>query len=397
MSSGYPTQATANGSSSNGTFYPHSVNVLSPRQGNFQTYQQSSSDAQPGEVRSVIVNRSAADSMGTPSKQQNSSSFIASQGNDLSATSPYRAMNEGITSSPYKQIIVDSSAMSASAIPAPTSMPPMTMSANSGITRVDGNVIYSSHPLTAADFGGMMMSSNGSYYQPQPTSFPGFSQMSYSQGPSMQYSHSFPQGPSGGNYMSTNPLTPRMLMGSQSLTPRGMPLPTSTQMGLTPRSYQDQMSAMMMPSQQMQSDPMLMMFAETFRNQCIAMSQYYAAHPEENVESPKSVKSDRLTAPAQSKEHSNYIVRRRMQPSLKTIQDQENFDTANATPTGEEVKGGNDAVMDLLDQLVDDESDEEQSAKVPSPRAPSYRITSPVPVKTTKTQAMFKKFACGSW
>ena len=401
------------------------MNVLTPRQGEFQSFQQAQVGTPSAESRSVVVSRTNGENLGTPLKQHNSSSINLGQVTDFSTSSPYRVMNsnaaEGMTSSPYKPpvsmenpVYVSPSAtigasgaykqMESSAVPAPN---------------VQSNVIYSSQPLTSADFGGMTLGSNGSYYQPMSMSgfsqvpmSNGFSQMPMSNGFSqMPMSNGFSQMPmsmpSGfsqmpvpsfapSSYMSTAPMTPRLLMNS---TPRGftssMNLPTTTQMGLTPRSYQDQMGMM-------NSDPMMMMFAESFRNQCLAMSQYYAAHPEEMVDSPKSAKVFNDVSPASmnSRAESAATLRRRMQqPSLRTIVDQENYDTSNVTPVGLEGKKTlSDDIMDILNQMTDQEGEE----AVPAPASPAKEGTRQFPAQTqgpivrAKPQSIWHKLGCGT-
>lgn len=387
MSFNYQTQSMGSNSNGNIAFYPHSVSVLSPRQGEFQSFQQAQVGSPNTDSKSVIITRVQGDSSGTPLRQQDSSSVNLGQGTDFSMSSPYRVITsnnaEGVTSSPFKSNFTENPVGVSGAFK-PIESSSMQQAAAS-------NVIYSSQPLTSADFGGMMLGSNGSYFQPIPSS--GFSQM-----PPMSSTFTAPSG-----YFSAASMTPRLLMngGSQGLTPRGfvsgVNLPTTTQMGLTPRSYQDQLSAV-------NSDPMMMMFAESFRNQCLAMSQYYAAHPEESIESPKSGKVfvDLSPASLQSRADSR---RRMQQPSLKTIHDQENLDTSNVTPSGVENQKKqpalNDDIMDLLNQMTSGELEAEEPAVLTSPPAKEGTRQFPTatvqgPIVRAKPQSFWHKLGCGS-
>ena len=407
MSFNYQTQSVGSNSNGNIAFYPHSVSVLSPRQGEFQSFQQAQAGSPNTDSKSVIITRVQGDSSGTPLRQQDSSSVNLGQGTDFSMSSPYRVITtsnaEGVTSSPYNPNVAESRVGVSGGF--------KPMESSSGMQQASAsNVIYSSQPLTSADFGGMMMGSNGSYFQPMassgfsqmPMSMSGFSQMQMPMSSSgfsqMPMSSAFPA-PSG--YFSAASMTPRLLMnGSQGLTPRGfvsgVNLPTTTQIGLTPRSYQDQLSAV-------NCDPMMMMFAESFRNQCLAMSQYYASHPEESIESPKSGKVFVDLSPASL--YSRADSRRRMQqPSLKTIHDQENLDTSNVTPSGVEnhkKPALNDDIMDLLNQMTSGELEADEPAVPTSPPAKEGTrqfptVTVQGPIVRAKPQSFWHKLGCGS-
>ena len=395
MSFNYPTQASALSSNGNVVFYPHSMNVLTPRQGEFQSFQQGQIGTPNTETKSIIISKSQVDSVGTPLKQQISSSVNLGQAADLSSSSPYRVITsnhgEATIASPYKSTSIENGVYSS---------PSAGLVGSSGFRAAESigmpqsapsNVIYSSQPLTSADFGGMMMGSNGSYYQPMSSS--GFSQIPMP----MPMGGGFSQMsmPMSGGYLSTAAMTPRLLMnGSQGLTPRtftsSINLPTTGQMGLTPRAYQEQMSMSMTHNY----DPMMMVFAESFRNQCLAMSQYYAAHPEELVDSPKSSKVFADVSPTESAA----TMRRRMQQasSLKTIHDQENCDTSNVTPQKDEkkIRMMNDDIMDILNQMTEEDD--------VVPASPAREGTRQVPACTqgpisrAKPQSIWHRLGCGT-
>ena len=355
----------------------------------------------------MVIKSSVADVLGTPINQNTSGV------NDLSSTSPYRqavpSANEVVHSSPYRQATLEN----------PTHVV-------SGISSIDGvalaapsnNVVYSSvgssQPFQGG-FNGMVMGSDGNYYSSSMpmSSYGGYSQtmpssMGYNQFPSMggysQFgSQPYSQFMGSSSYM---PLTPRMSM--QGLTPRGMtstvttttngvtttmPVSTNTQMGLTPRSYQDQLSSMMIfPSATiLPSDPSMMMFAESFKNQCLAMSQYYANNPNERPESPEKPVEPLSVYVDSSSPVLTRSVRRRM--NTKPSDDQENRDTANATPVGEEEK--HVAIAKMLDDEDHDEEDEESEETPSDNRRPmSPPIARPAP-KSSKTVSMLQRFACG--
>lgn len=408
MSSSYPNQASVPIINNNTTFYPHSVAALASNQGPFEGVNQIYTDLHSMDTRSVTINNYPAEVLGTPLRQVNTSSIAGSQANDLSSTSPYRiaaSANEAITSSPYRQVITESKnsgqmhSMKPTSVEGGSSIP--------GIISMQGNVIISDRPLSSADFETMMGGGGHQFIAPpMQQQFQPFHQMPFTSFPSTQFSPAFPQGSSG--FISASPMTPRLMMGgTQSLTPRGLPpmaaLPTGTQLGLTPRSYQEQMSAMMMPAPMM-VDPMMGMFAETFRNQCIAMSQYYAAHPDEKMDSPKSTKAvDPAPAPALTKPDHHYFMRRRMMPSLKTIVDHENHDTANQTPDGSDINKKpisapeHDAVLDLLDQLADHEDPAQytsDSRNFSTAQAPA--VGSPIIRSNQRQPSLFQRLGCGS-
>ena len=417
MSSPYPNQSSNSFSTSNQAFYPHSMAVLVPGQSNFQAYSQVGLDQHSFEARSAGGARLGNESLGSPSQMQNTSNVGVSQINDLSSTSPYRVAssttNDPVTSSPYRQVYMETSAAPVNLMRSSEQIKPASIeipNGTPGIIGMQGNVIYSDRPLTSADFESMMMPGQGNFQVPNMQNFPQMvPSMPFGGIASSQFSPSFPQFQS--NFMSSVPLTPRMVLGaSSSLTPRGfgagsMPVSTGTQMGLTPRSYQEQMSAMMMPGP-MPADPMLQMFAETFRNQCIAMSQYYASHPEERIESPKASQNtaapiEAAPAPALTRPeaHHHYFMKRRPQPSLKTVHDHENYDTANQTPNGSEpVKNHNDAVLDLLDRLADGE-EEEHTQNESNKRVDNVAPVMGSPIirnNNSRSQSWLQRFGCGS-
>ena len=168
----------------------------------------------------------------------------------------------------------------------------------------------------------------------------------------------------------------------------------SAQVGLTPRSYMTEqvMSSSIIPAPQ-PTDPALMMFAESFKNQCIALQQYYATHPDEMPESPKSEKALPL------------FRRQRMQQSqLRTIVDQENLEANNKTPspTSEDIKKRDeDDVMDILNRLVGEDQPKlevEEAVKSPMPSVPARMPMSPVITRKHESgfEAFLRKFGCGS-
>lgn len=381
-----------------GAFYPHSMNVLSPMQANFQM-SQSPMGEMHSEARSSIMHKAVNESMGTPLKQLNSSSVNMGNGSDVSPTSPYRVITttsgDAMTSSPYR--MAEGAQMSTSFKAAENvqaaiaSFPPLQAGMNSSIIRVEGNVVYSSQPLTAADFAQPMMPPPTSNYQPQMNGFSQFPMSgSFNANPPMSFPSAFPQMNSG--FMSASPMTPRLLM-NQQLTPRGFP---ATTMGLTPRSFQDSFPSSNVIPTHISADPAMMMFAETFRNQCMAMSQYYAAHPEESVDSPKSVKSSREGSAAQPLFRQEVMRKQKMVSSLKTIQDQENYDTANQTPLGTEKPQKTDDVMDLLNQLVGEDEEEKPADSEPETRQQPMMESPVMRAPESWTQSLLKKFACGT-
>jgi len=170
---------------------------------------------------------------------------------------------------------------------------------------------------------------------------------------------SFPQYPQGSYSFGSSMATPFMSGYTAGLTPRSyMSGMTSGQMGLTPRSYQEQVNAMMMMPgvSSMQSDPSMMMFAENFRNQCIAMSQYYAAHPEARVESPEPM-SPPLPSIIGTGPNNNAASKRILIsafPSTKR-ENSHNEKPIIETNTNSAPMTQNDDVLDLLDQLAAEE------------------------------------------
>lgn len=395
MSTSYPSELTGTTGTNHGAFYPHSMNVLSPMQANFQMMQSPTGEAL-SEPRSTVVHKAMSETHGTPLRQANSSSINMGNGSDMSPTSPYRIMTttsaEAMASSPYK-MAEPSAGLSASenVQAAIASFPPLQPGANSSIIRVEGNVIYSSQPLTAADFAPPMMQTSASMFQPQMGGFSQFPPMSasFNPAPVMSFPPAFPQ--TGTGFMSASPMTPRLLM-NQQLTPRGFPGAT---MGLTPRSFQDTFPTANVIPTHISADPAMMMFAETFRNQCVAMSQYYAAHPEEAIDSPKSVKSTRDTA--QPLFRQTMLRKHNAASSLKTIPDQENYDTANQTPTEADKPHKTDDVMDLLNQLVGEDGEEEDKPAHMETETRQQHVESPVMrAPESWTQTLLKKFACGT-
>jgi hypothetical protein len=334
MSSPYPsTQAQIH--SGNTVFYPHSMSVVASQTGsNFQSYQASGENRPGMEIKTTTVKMPTPDVTGTPLRQQG----VAL--GDMSNASPFRQVvmdTSGLSG--YKQVITENTTSGV------TMLKPTTIdyspSSNTGATyTVSGGVVSGSFQpqpvITSFDYGnagfsGVYQSGTTSY-----TSFPQFSQNSYSFGSSMA--------------------TPFMTGGyTAGLTPRSyMSGMTSGQMGLTPRSYQEQVNAMMMMPgiSSMQSDPSMMMFAENFRNQCIAMSQYYATHPEARVESPQPMSPPLPTILGNG---SNNAASKRILisafPSTKreNSHNEKHIDTHmnTAAPIAQ-----NDDVLDLLDQLA---------------------------------------------
>ena len=142
----------------------------------------------------------------------------------------------------------------------------------------------------------------------------------------------------------------------------------------------------------------MMMFAETFRNQCIAMQQYYASHPDELVDSPKSSAS--IGREGSTAFRSAEVRRPKMQSSLKSIPDQENYDTSNRTlsPNSEAAikKRDENDVADILNRLVG-----EEQANIVSPptevQEPVVYYESPVIQRRPASgfESFLKKFGCG--
>lgn len=334
MSTAYPSNQ-AQIQNSNTVFYPHSMNVLASQGGsNFQSYQVSSENRPGMEIKTTTIKMPSPDVSVTPMRQQ-----VTALG-DMSNASPYRQVAMDTSGlSGYKQVITEN-ATSGVTLTKPATVD-YSPSSNAGATYTvsSGMVPSSFQPqpvITSFDYGnggfsGVYQNGSTSY-----TSFPQFSQNSYSFGSSM-----------GTPFMTggyTAGLTPRSYMS-------GM---TSGQMGLTPRSYQEQVNAMMMMPgiSSMQSDPSMMMFAENFRNQCIAMSQYYATHPEARVESPQPISPPLPTIVGNG---SNNAASKRILisafPSTKRENSHNNekpIDThMNTAPFTQ-----NDDVLDLLDQLA---------------------------------------------
>ena len=112
----------------------------------------------------------------------------------------------------------------------------------------------------------------------------------------------------------------------------------------------------MMPGiSSMQSDPSMMMFAENFRNQCIAMSQYYASHPEARVESPEPMSPP---LPTLSGTGSSNAASKRILISAFPSTKRENSHHERPmmeTNTNSAPIMQNDDVLDLLDQLAAEE------------------------------------------
>jgi len=340
MSSAYPsTQAQIQ--NSNTAYYPHSMNVLASQSGsNFQSYQGSSENNPGMEIKTSSIKMSTSDATGTPMRQQG-----ATLG-DMSNSSPYRQVVVDTSAlSGYKQVMSENMT-SGGTVPKTitTDMSPTAM--NGATYTIQGGVVsgsYQGQPaMTSFDYyntGGF-----GGVYQSGATSFTGFSQ--------------FPQGSySFGSSMATPFMTANYTAG---LTPRsyvsgGM---TSGQMGLTPRSYQEQVNAMMMMPgiSSMQSDPSMMMFAENFRNQCIAMSQYYAAHPEARVESPEPMSPPLPTIAGTGSNNapaSKRILISAFPPTKR--ENSHNERPVMETNTYSAPMMQNDDVLDLLDQLAAEE------------------------------------------
>jgi hypothetical protein len=174
-----------------------------------------------------------------------------------------------------------------------------------------------------------------------------------------------------------------------------MPFPTG-QVGMTPRSYQTEqvMTSSVIPAPQA-LDPAMMMFAESFKNQCIAMQQYYASHPEELGESPKSSAREPLAAQPLFKN-------RRIQSALKSIPDQENYEAENKTPSPSESaikKRDDDEVMEILNRLVGEDQPKEAVEEPMSSFSaqPVAAMHSPVIRRRPESgfEAFLKKFGCG--
>ena len=139
------------------------------------------------------------------------------------------------------------------------------------------------------------------------------------------------------------------------------------------------------------TDPALFMFAESFKNQCLAMQQYYAAHPDELTESPRAASAQPLFMQDGR--------RGRAASSLHSIPDQENNEPENDMPSEEAIKKRDeDDVMDILNRLVgDDQPLEEQQfedmkSPVPQPAPMAYHS----PVVRRQPESFWKKFGCGT-
>jgi hypothetical protein len=175
-----------------------------------------------------------------------------------------------------------------------------------------------------------------------------------------------------------------------------MPFQTG-QVGMTPRSYMTEqvMSSSIIPAPQ-PMDPAMMMFAESFKNQCIALQQYYSSHPDEMPESPKS----------EGMHHQPLFKRARMQQSLlRSIPDQENMEANNRTPSPTSVdikKRDEDDVMDILNRLVGEDQPkmevEEKRTESPLVNVPVGIPMSPVVSRRPQSgfEAFLQRFGCGS-
>ena len=340
MSTGYPASQT-HIQNSNTVFYPHSMSVLASQPGsNFQSYQASSENKPGMEFKGTSIKNVSSDITGTPMRQQGGAL------GDMSNASPYRQIVTDTSAlSAYKQSITEN-ATSTITMTKPTTVD-VSPTHNTGASyTVSGGMISGSYQpqqpmITSFDytnggFGGVYQMGNTSY-----TGFPQFTQNTFSYGSTMGTSPFMTGGYTAG-------LTPRSYVS-------GM---TSGQMGLTPRSYQEQVNAMiMMPGlSSMQSDPSMMMFAEHFRNQCIAMSQYYATHPEARVESPQPM-SPPLPSILGGAGANNTAPSKRILISAfpPTKRENSNFDRQEAKGNAPMAVAQNDDVMDLLDQLAAEE------------------------------------------
>lgn len=416
MSSRYPSETIGSGSSAtHPAMYPQTSTALSPMLSNFQRLQQTGADLRSSDTRVVNPTKGISETIGSALKQQSSSSIIIGRAGDLSPSSPYRVMTGTSLAEPGSATPLREFGLP----PLPTSVP-SNLSAipnlqnNPSIIRQEGNVIYSTQPLTAADFGGMTLSGSGNlvpsngpamsqYMQPSSglSYFP--TQMSSSPMTVFNPMPSMPFGPSQNSFFSGAPMTPRLLGPMMPLTPRGFPQMQfqAGQVGLTPRSYHTEqiMTSSVIPAPQ-PTDPALFMFAESFKNQCIAMQHYYAAHPDELVDSPRS--TAREAAPAQPRKG-------RMQPSLRPIPDQENYNPMNQTPsptaTEKAIKQkDDDDVMEILNRLVGEDrprdfmEDQVDTVKSPVIQPAPVHYDSPVVTRRTESgmQSFFKKFACGT-
>jgi hypothetical protein len=151
---------------------------------------------------------------------------------------------------------------------------------------------------------------------------------------------------------------------------------------------------MMMIPQMQQQDPALMLFAENFKNQCIAMSQYYAAHPEARVESPEPQSpvgyktTNTVSVPTEKRILlSAFPASRKDVPAPVAFKPVEEFENQPAAMI-------NDEVLDLLDQL--------DNANVPVQQPLSDRLPeiapqpAPVPAKKqSPLTAFLKTLSCG--
>jgi hypothetical protein len=373
------------------TAYPQTSTALSPRLANFQFLQAAATEGQSSETRAMYTNKSLSESNGTPLRPQTSSSIVIGRAGDLSPNSPYRVM----TGNSHMEV-GSSSAMREVGLPplgVPTNLSAIPgLQNNPTIIRTEGNVIYSTQPLTAADFGSVTLSGSGNLY-PASSSIPTVQpSTAFSQFPPMNSFNPMPPmpfGPVSNGFFSSSPMTPRLLGPVQPLTPRGFPqMPFSSgQVGLTPRSFQTEqiMTSSIIPAPQ-PTDPALFMFAESFKNQCLAMQQYYATHPEELTESPRAaVVQDTRRGRAAS--------------SLHSIPDQENNEPENDMPSEEAIKKRDeDDVLDILNRLVGDEQPleeqqfEDMKSPVPQPAPMAYHS----PVVKRQPESFWKKFGCGN-
>ena len=200
-------------------------------------------------------------------------------------------------------------------------------------------------------------------------------------------------------------LTPRggqqqSFQGTITTTQNGVtttvPLTSATQMALN-GMYQDSNVSQFGPPSQfgggfgfapvniLPTDPSMMMFADSFRNDCMMLSQYYQDHPDERPVSPKNdIYID--DSPAWSRP-----AARNARMDVKA-DGQENECTANATPVNEKPSG---AINTLLDQLAceDDESEDDDS-EMSSP-SPHRQPMSPPLQRPVPKQSWLSRFACG--
>jgi hypothetical protein len=301
MSSAYPSEGQQGGYG-NAAFYPHSVNVLSG--GSMGVVPVST------ETRTATISSSAANVLSTPNRTP-----VMPFGFDHRAKqSPYREVaRSDVSKSPYQQPMQQPSSVDG---------PRVEMEGGQ-------RVVYSSQPMTSEEYAAFMSGSSnpsgpvGNYF---PAAAP--QQQSYTSAqpqymPASSFSPPYGGGFNGSFSTSMQPLAPNGIM------PAGMSM-ANAQVGISPRSYQEQMNTMMNASSTVPAgaDGTMMMFAEQFRNQCIALSQYYAANPDAVVSpvKPKQQADIAYVEPAPAPAL--------MRPPFPTMgeYDHENYDTANATP-----------------------------------------------------------------